>query len=65
MSEKMIVAKLDGEVWECEPGWDNDENSVSGVDVALPNHPAVKNFGVTHVQGYHTKVPCHEVKRLR
>lgn len=67
---RMVVLKLDGEVWECAPGFDTDENSIGNVRRINPKSkdPADQRAldrGITHRQ--HTawgNVDCHEVRKL-
>ena len=66
----IIVLKLDGEVWECSPGWGNDENSIGGVRPISkrskdPIDRDALSRGITHRQtSYGGSVPCHEVRKM-
>lgn len=68
--EKMIVLKLDGEIWECSPGWSNDDSiNVGGVTPISPrsrvhSDRAALAKGITHRQGSYGGIDCHEVRKL-
>lgn len=70
MSQRIVVLKMDGEVWECGLGWDTDENSIPNVREIPKNSKdsgdkAALAKGITHRQ--HSawgNVPCHEIRKL-
>lgn len=72
MAKKLIMLRFDGEIWEIEPGYDTDENTVK-CRVAVPkklhsegpHDQRAIDAGCTHVQTNYSGDFYHEVRRVR
>ena len=62
---KMVMLRLDGEVWEIASGFDTDENSVSVREAKQPGDARAIAAGITHIQSMHGNINAHEVAQLR